>query len=279
MNSFELNWKAYDGLDLFGRGWEPIQRMPKAVVCCVHGLGEHSGRYAHVAEFFTGAGYAMMSFDLRGHGRSGGRRGHISSIEDFLQDIDSLLKQARARYPGLPMFLYGHSLGSVLVTYYCLQRKPELKGVVATGLALHNALELQTAKVALIKLLGSILPNLTLPSELEVKALARDQAVVDAYVNDPLVHDKVTASFGKTMLPVTRWTLEHAAEFPLPLLLMHGREDRIAFPSSSVEFAAPLKDKCTLMLWDGLYHEVHNEPERGDVLNAMVIWMDARLAE
>lgn len=279
MNSYELKCKAHDGLDLFGQGWEPEQRAPKAVVCLVHGLGEHTGRYDHVGGFFTKAGYAMLGFDLRGHGRSGGQRGHASSIEDYLKDIDLLLAQARLRYPGLPLFLYGHSLGSVLTLHYCLQRKPDLKGVIVTGAALHNSLELQKVKVALVRALGTIAPRLSLPNDLDVNMLSHDPSVVQAYLNDPLVHDRVTTSFGKLLLPVLRWTLEHAAEFPLPLLMMHGKQDQIALPSSSIEFAAPLKEKCTLMLWDGMYHEVHNEPQKNEVLDAMVIWMDARLTQ
>jgi alpha-beta hydrolase superfamily lysophospholipase len=128
------------------------------------------------------------------------------------------------------------------------------------------------------KALGTLFPKVTMPSGLKPGDLSHDQAVVQAYINDPLVHDRASLGFGKSMLKTNRWTLDHAAEFSLPLLLIHGKEDKIAFPSSSTEFAAPLKDKCTLMLWDGLYHEVHNEPEKAEVLNAMTIWMDARLA-
>ena len=278
MNSFELSWKSKDGLDLFGRAWEPDERKPKAVICHVHGLGEHSGRYVHVAQAFTKAGYAMLSFDLRGHGRSGGARGHIPSFDAFMDDIDLLIEQARSRYPGLPMFLYGHSLGGILVLNYGLRRRPDVKGVLATGPGLHTALELQPVKIALAKVLGALIPTVAMSSGLDAKMISHDPSVVKAYVNDPLVHDRVTLGFGKHMLGATRYALDHAAEFTLPLLLIHGKEDRIAFPSSSTEFAAPLKDKCTLMLWDGLYHEVHNEPEKAEVLNVMTIWMDARLA-
>jgi len=278
MNSFELSWKSKDGIDLFGRAWEPDERKPKAVICHVHGLGEHSGRYVHVAQVFTKAGYAMLSFDLRGHGHSGGLRGHISSIDDYMQDIDSLFEQARSRYPGLPMFLYGHSIGAVQALNYCLRRKPKLKGVIATGPSLHTAIEYQKIKVILSKALGSLFSTVIISSGLNPNDLSHDQAVVQAYINDPLVHDKASLGFGKNMLAANRYALDHAAEFSLPLLLIHGKEDNIAFPSSSIEFAALLKDKCTLMLWDGLYHEVHNEPEKAEVLSAMTIWMDARLA-
>jgi acylglycerol lipase len=205
-------------------------------------------------------------------------RGHVPSFDAFMDDIDLLFEQARSRYPGLPILLYGHSLGGILVLNYSLRRKLDVKGVIATGSGLHTALEQEPIKIALARVLGALIPTMSMPSGLDAKMLSRDLSIVEMYVNDPLVHDKVTLGFGRNMIGATRYALDHAAEFSQPLLLIHGKEDRIAFPSSSIEFASPLKDKCTLMLWDGLYHEVHNEPEKAEVLDAMTIWMDARLA-
>jgi len=279
MKHTETNWKANDGLDIFAQSWEPAIVQPKAVICLVHGLGEHTSRYVHVAEAFTKDGFIIFGADLHGHGRSGGPRGHISSIEDFMQDIDVLLAQARTRYPGLPIILYGHSLGGILVLHYSLLRKPNIKGVIATSSGLHTALEKQYTKVMLAKILGALIPNTTLASGLDPKSISRDEKVVQAYMNDPLVHDKVSLGFGKIMIGVTTWTLAHAAEFPLPLLLMHGKADLIAFPSSSTEFAAALREKCTLVLWDDAYHELHNEPEKEEVFKTMNLWMNARLQE
>lgn len=277
MKHHEMTWKSNDGLDIFAQAWEPDVVSPRAIICLVHGLGEHTSRYVHVAEAFSKEGFILFGADLRGHGRSGGPLGHISSIEDFMQDIDTLFGQAQARYPGVPLLLYGHSLGGILVLHYGLKRKPPVKGVIATSPGLHTALEKQPLKVFMAKMLGSIMPNTTLASGLDPKGISHDQAVVQAYINDPLVHDKASLGFGKAMLEVTAWTLEHAGEFPFPLLLMHGKDDQIAFPSSSIEFAAPLKDKCTLVLWDGGYHELHNEPEKAEVFKTMVLWIDARL--
>lgn len=274
-----MSWKAHDNLDIFAQAWEPTVPQPRAVVCLVHGLGEHSSRYAHVAEAFGKQGFVLFGADLRGHGRSGGARGHISSVEDFMQDIDVLLAQARVRYLGLPVILYGHSLGGIQVLYYGLTRKPNVKGVIATSSGLHTALEKQHLKILMAKALGSLTPNTTVASGLDPSSISRDEKVVQAYVNDPLVHDKISLGFGKIMVGVTSWTLAHASEFPLPLLLMHGKADVLAFPSSSIEFAASLKEKCTLVLWDDAYHELHNEPEKEEVFKTMTLWMDARLHE
>ena len=279
MHHFETTWKSRDGLDIFAEGWEPTVILPKAVVCLVHGLGEHVSRYAHVAEALGREGFVVLGADLRGHGRSGGPRGHISSIEDFMQDIDVLFEQARTRYPDLPLYLYGHSLGGIQVLHYGLTRKPKVKGVIATSSGLHTAIEQQAMKVLMAKVLGSLLPSVAIPSGLDPKTISHDEKVVQAYINDPLVHDKISLGFGKVMIGVTAWTLAHAGEFSLPLLLMHGKADALAFPSSSTEFAAPLKEKCTLVLWEDAYHELHNEPIKDEVFKTMTLWMDARLRE
>jgi acylglycerol lipase len=279
MKHFETKWNSHDHVEIFGQRWEPDAQPSKAVVCLVHGLGEHSSRYVHVADAFTQQGYALFTCDLRGHGRSAGSRGHISSIEDFMKDIDSLFQQARERYPDLPMILYGHSLGGILVLHYTLKRKPTVKGVIATSAGLHNELEKQPLKVMAAKVLGALVPGATIPSGLDPRSISRDKKVVDAYVNDPLVHDRISLGFGREMLGVNKWTLEHAGQFPAPLLLLHGRADTLAFSSSSTEFAAALKGKATLVLWDDGYHELHNDLEQAQVFKTMTAWMDERLME
>ena len=277
MQHFETNWKSHDGTDIFAQGWEPDERTLKAVVCLVHGLGEHTSRYAHVAEAFCTEGYVLFGADLRGHGRSGGKRGHIPSIDAVMTDIDLLFEQAQSRYPGLPLILYGHSLGGILVLHYALKRKPTIKGVIATSSGLRTALENQPAKIMAAKILGAIIPNVSLPSGLDVNAISRDKNVIEKYKNDPLVHNKMSLGFGKIMLATIQWTMKHSAEFSLPLLLLHGKADAIAFPSGSIDFAAPLDGKCKLVLFDGAYHELHNEPEKAEVFKTMTDWMDNKL--
>ncbi|MEM4409058.1 MAG: alpha/beta hydrolase [Candidatus Caldarchaeum sp.] len=276
MRSFETEWQSDDGLVLFGRGWEP-EIAPKAVICLVHGLGEHSGRYEHVAEVLTATGYAILTFDLRGHGRSAGPRGHMPSFDAFMRDIDRLLLQAEIRYPAKPRFLYGHSLGGILVLNYALRRKPDLRGMVVTSPGLRTALEEQKAKVTLVRLLGSLFPSLALPSGLDPRTLSHDQTVVQAYIHDPLVHDKITLGFGKIMLDVIPWTFAHAHELSLPLLLMHGTDDALTYARGSEEFARLAGEKVTLKLWPGLYHELHNEPQKREVLQSMIEWLDSHL--
>lgn len=274
MKHVESSWKSTDGLILVGQTWKPLGMPLKAVVCLVHGIGEHTGRYAHVAEAFGKEGYALFTADLRGHGKSEGLKGHAPSMEQLMQDMDLLLNQAKLRYPGLPVILYGHSLGGIVALHYGLKRKPDVKAVMVTSPAMHSSLEQQPSKVLAAKVMGSLMPKMTLASGLDVDAISHDLDVVKAYNNDPLVHDKISVGFGKILLQVCKYNLEHSAEFSLPLLLMHGKEDRIAFPSSSTEFAQPLGATCNLVLWEGGYHELHNEPFKADVFKTMTNWMN-----
>ena len=259
MTHFEFEIKTADGLKLHGQGWEP-EGEAKAAVCLVHGMGEHSGRYVHMAEAFNRAGTALIAFDLRGHGRSEGKRGHAPNYEALMSDIFQLLETAKQRYPDLPVFLYGHSLGGNLAIHYALRHRPNLAGVVASAPLLRTAFKPPAWKMVLLRSMYRLRPGFTLPRGVDDTALSRDVKVVQAYQNDPLVHDRISARLAIDMLRVGEWNVEHAVEFPLPLLLMHGDADRITSAQASREFASRAKDQCTLKIWDGLYHELHNEP-------------------
>lgn len=276
MKSSEWNWNSRDGLKMYAQSWEPEKNI-KAVVYLVHGLGEHSGRYAHVGGMFANAGFALAGFDLRGHGRSGGPRGHIPSFEAFMDDIAGFEKQGEERFANLPRFLYGHSLGGILVLNYVLRRKPDFKGVISTGAGLRTALEEQKGKVLMARVLGTLLPGVAIPTGLDATTISRNQDVVEAYVNDPLVHDRMSLGFGKSMLSAIQWAFEHAPEFSLPLLIMHGTADKLGYPRGSEEFAGLVPQDCTLKLWDGLYHELHNEPEQAEVFAFIIDWMNTQL--
>jgi acylglycerol lipase len=241
----------------------------------VHGIGEHSGRYDHVGERLTSAGYALVALDLRGHGKSAGRRGD-ARFEPILRDIDELLEEERARH-AVPLFLYGHSLGGLLVLHYALARKPALSGVIASGAGLHTALREQRLKVALARVLGGLVPFVTLPTGLDHTQLSRDPEVLRAYVADPLVHERASLGFGKDALDAIDQVLAHAGEIALPLLLVHGAADQLNYPSGSEEVASKLGRGCTLRLYEGGLHEPHNDLDRERVLGEIVAWLDSQL--
>lgn len=277
MKTFEWEWKSFDGLSMYSKGWAP-EGEPKAVVCLIHGLGEHIGRYEHVGAAFVDTGYAMLGFDHRGHGRSGGPRGHAPSAEAYYKDMDAILAEAAKRYPSAPRFIYGHSLGGFLSLAYALNRKPDVRGMIVSSPGLMTALHEQKVKVTLAKVLGAIAPTITLPSGLNANHISRDPQVVKTYLNDSLVHNKTSTGFGRAALQAGEYVFAHAAELPIPILLAYCSNDMIAFPRGSEEFArlAP-KDKVTLKRFDGLYHEPHNEPEKADVLKTYVAWLDGQL--
>jgi len=273
MHYNEYEWQSTSGLKLFAQSWS-TQNEPEAIICLVHGLGEHSGRYAHMAAYLIEHGFAVITYDLCGHGRSEGQRGHVQSFDTYMDDIDLLVEKAGDQYPGKLRFLYGHSLGGLLVLNYALRRKADLAGVVASGAGLKSEVQNQTFKVALSKMLGMVVPKLSMPSGLEANMISRDPEVVEAYVNDPLVHDRATVGLAKNSFDAIDWVYDNASNFDIPLLLMQGTEDRITFPEGSEEFANRVHCEYTLKLWPGLYHELHNEPEKEQVFEYLVEWLN-----
>lgn len=276
MKILQSSWQDRNGITLHLQGWEPDAR-PRAVVALIHGLGEHIARYSAFAEALAKAEYAVMGFDLRGHGRSGGRRGHTPSYEALLDDIDSLLGRVRDRYPRRPVFLYGHSLGGALAINYVLRRAPNIQGAIVTAPWLRTLVGAPPLKAALARILEPILPTYTETWAQEPAELSRDSTVASAFERDPLRHNLISARMYRACTQAGEWALEHAAEFRLPLLLMHGTADRLTSWEASQEFARRLGSRVTWRLWEGWYHELHNEPERRRVLQTIIAWMNRRL--
>jgi alpha-beta hydrolase superfamily lysophospholipase len=279
MEMIEWKWDTSDGLEIYSKAWVP-QGKVKGVVCLVHGVGENVGRYQADGEVLAEAGYILAGFDLRGFGKSEGRRGHTPSLEAYFDDIDLFLTEIAQRYPDQPRFLYGNSMGGILVLAYTPVRQPPVAGVISTGPGLKTALAEQKLKVFLAKLLGKFHPTLTLNSGLDVQMLSRDPRVADEFTNDPLNHLLVTTAWVKTMLEAVDLVSRNASRFPLPLLIMHGTKDEIAYPHSSKMFAelAP-EDRVTLKLWEDFRHELHTDPEKAEVFKIMINWLDNRLAD
>jgi acylglycerol lipase len=280
LKSFESKWVGSNGISFYIRGWDPTNNRPKALLTLVHGLGEHTGRYLHVGKSMTDAGYALVGFDLRGHGKSGGPRGHFPSLNVVIQDIRQFSKFLVQRYPDIPHFLYGHSLGGLLSLVYALQYHTGLNGVIVTGAALRSSLQEQKNKIAMVNLLGSLLPTITVPSGLAATTISRDADVVQKYINDPLVHDKTSFGLGKSALAAIDFCFAHAKEFAPPLLIMHSAADKLTYPSGSEDFArlaSETNSDVTLKLWDGLYHEIHNEPEKAEVFKVVIEWLEKHL--
>jgi alpha-beta hydrolase superfamily lysophospholipase len=263
-----------DGLSLHLARWEP-EGAPRAIVFLIHGLGEHTGRYAHLAEALNRAGLACRGIDLRGHGQSDGPRGHAPSLERLMDDISLMILQDGAADAN---FLYGHSLGATLALQFGRLRPRGLSGVIASGAWLRLRFQPPRYKIIMARVVPRLAPRLALANGLDVNALSRDKAVVDAYVSDPLVHDRITAKLGAIMLEVAEDLLAHPESFRLPLLMMHGQADGLTDPAATQAFfdGVGSADK-TLRLWPGLFHEIHNEPEQAEVIAQIVSWVEAHL--
>jgi alpha-beta hydrolase superfamily lysophospholipase len=272
MIAIETSWKSKDNLDMYGQYWLP-KGVIKAVVCLVHGLGEHSGRYNHIGEMLTSNGYALYGFDQRGHGKSKGKKGHFPSLESAMEDIDLLLLQAEKQFPGVPKFIYGHSMGGNIALNYLLRRQPSVRGAIITAPWLILDPPTGIIKVALAKIMNSILPSFQDNNGLDLNYLTHDENVIQTYIEDDLVHNKISAGAFLALKESASWALENAHKLSKPVLLMHGDEDKLTSPKGSQEFAVTAGNLVDYKLWEGYYHEIHNEIKKELVMNKMLGWL------
>jgi len=268
----EFGWQSVDGLRLFARNWQPAGD-PCGVVCLVHGLGEHCGRYSHVAENFVKSGYAFAGFDLRGHGRSDGQRGHAPSYGALLDDVSLFLHHVSVIFPGVPRFLYGHSLGGGVALNYGLRCNADLAGIVATSPWLRTTTPPPGWKVVLGRLLYRVAPGFALANGLDSGDLSHDHDLV--YDEDPLVHSKISAQLAIDAIEAGEWALNHADELVLPVLLVHGDADAITSYEATRQFGSKVRGDCTLKVWPGLFHETHNELNRDEIVAFNLEWVRA----
>lgn len=246
---------------------------PEAVILLIHGLGEHAGRYTEWAAGFNEAGIEVRSFDLPGHGLSGGKRGVVPPFERLFDTIDSQLSRISSEKPGVPLFIYGHSLGGTIVLDYLIRRKPPVRGAIVTSPWIKLTVAPSKIKVATVKLLKQFLPDITSSSGLNSAHLSHDKAVCDAYANDPLVHDRISLRLFTETEKAADEILENANRIELPLLIVHGRGDMITSPAGSTDVASSAP-AAILKLWDDGYHELHNEPFKEDHFTLIREWIE-----
>jgi alpha-beta hydrolase superfamily lysophospholipase len=266
-----------DGLDLFLHDWP--RSAPRGTVLLVHGLGEHAGRYAHVAARLNAWGWRVMAHDHRGHGRSGGARGRIADGDALLRDLARVIDAARAEQPG-PLLLLGHSMGGLIAARFVaegLRPQPaawhrEVDGLVLSSPAL--AVEMNAFQRLLLATLGPLAPNLAVANGLDPAWVSRDPAVVAAYVADPLVHDRITPRLTRFIVDGGEFVRGLAPRWCVPTLLMWAGSDRCVAPSGSAEFAAAApKDVLQSQVFEPLFHEILNEPEQAQVFARLQAWL------
>jgi len=275
--------RTADSLELVGKTWRPDPSRtpdgaPKGTVCLIHGFGEHVERYHHVADRMNAAGYLVAGVDLRGHGKSPGRRGYTPSIDQLLDDVVAMKASVRGLAPAAPLFLYGHSMGGNIGLNFLLRRTPTLTGAIITSPWLRLAKPPGAALAGLVKILNAVAPKIPVPNKLEKGGLSRDPEVEARYNTDPLVHGLVTPRLFTEIDNAGEWAIANASKLAVPTLLMHGEEDPITSCEGSATFAAAAPNSTlTFRPWANLRHETHNEPEQGEVIDAMIAFMDAQV--
>lgn len=273
MTGFAETLRANDGTELRLLFAEAAGKA-RGVLCLVHGLGDHSGFFSYMIEYFTAASFCAAAIDLHGHGASGGARGHIETLGTFYDDIDLLIAQAKLRFPGLPVFLYGHSLGGNLVLNDALQRKPDIAAVIAAAPWLELA-ERPLSRRLRAYALDLIAPKRVFRSGIGADKLTHDPEVIERYNGDRLAFGRVSAHLFASAIRAGRWAVRHAVEFPLPLLLMHGDADRLTDIHTTQRFYRRMKrGDAAFRIWPGGYHTLHNELNRREVYDCMLAFIE-----
>jgi alpha-beta hydrolase superfamily lysophospholipase len=274
MNILEFSRQAKDNTTLYFKEYLPKFKI-EAVVCIVHGLGDHSGLFSNLIDYFINKNYAVLTIDLRGHGKSEGTRGHIPSYEAILSDLDILLAESQRRFNNTPIFFYGHSFGGNLVINYVLRHHKKISGVIATAPWLSLTNNPSTFKLLFLSVLNKLSPKSSIGLDVvDSSALSHKPGLEERYKNDPLVHDKVTSRLFLNAYKAGLWGIKHASNLDVPLLLMHGTDDTITSPEASQKFAENTsKNLCELKLWGGLYHSLHNEIDNHELYSYVNNWI------
>ncbi|PQJ77083.1 alpha/beta hydrolase [Polaribacter glomeratus] len=273
MTHKEFNFNIYN-TEFYGQVWEA--KSTKAVIVLVHGMGEHSGRYTHVAKKLTENEYSVVAFDHFGHGKTTGKRGHNPSFEAVLESVTKTIEKAKEFFPEKPIFLYGHSMGGNAVINYSIRINHDLKGVIATSPFLKLAFQPPKIKLTVGKILQKIAPSITMGNELDASDISREKIEVEKYINDPLVHDKISPNFSLTFIETGQWAIENANKLKTPMLLLHGTGDKIIDYKGTQEFANN-SDKATLKLYEGGYHELQNDLCKEEMLQDVVNWLNSQV--
>ena len=270
------SFNGLGGITIFTRQWLP-DGSPRAAVLLVHGYGEHSGRYDHVARALVERDYAVYALDHRGHGQSGGKRVQINAIDEYVADLRTCFEQVRTADGALPFFLYGHSMGSVISLRFALRYQSELAGLITTGTAFKFA-GANPVTIPLIRGLGRVFPNARL-IPLGANGISRDPEVVRRYREDPLVVlGLLRVGLVAELQRAAATIIEQLPTLRLPYLALHGGADPICLPvAAEIIRQRSGSPDTTVKVYEGLYHEVHNEPEQEQVLHDIGDWLDAHV--
>jgi lysophospholipase len=259
--------------------WRPAG-APRAGILLLHGFGEHAARYDALGRYLAGRGFLIIAPDARGHGKSGGRRGHVLRFDQYLDDLDALMRRVRSSEPLEDWFVLGHSMGGLVALRYMLRSHDRYRGLIVSNPLLGLAVKVPVVKGLVGKLLSSVWPTLTMGNEIDPDHLSRDTSVGRAYMADPLVHHQVSTRWFTEMLDaVARTHAEAVTGIQAPTLFLLSTQDRIADASAARQLYDRLSCRSKeLKVYEGLYHEIFNELEREAIFADVAGWLDQQLS-
>jgi acylglycerol lipase len=275
MNHIEGNFTGGRNTNIYYQAWLPVENV-QAVLLIVHGLGEHSGRYMNVVKHFVPLGYAVYGFDFIGHGKSGGARELVKTFEDYTQTLSIYYQMILEWQEDKPIFLLGHSIGGLIATYYLLDHQDYFKGAIISSPVIKIGDNISKSTITMSKILSVIAPKAGVMA-LDAQTISRDPEVVSNYANDPLVfHGKTPARLASEILKAMLRVTAEAEKITLPFIVMQGAEDKLVDPAGAqMLYDQTSSNDKTIKIYEGLYHEVFNEPERARVFKDVETWLAA----
>lgn len=269
---------AQDKTSIYWKGWA-LDNAPKALVHIIHGYAEHIDRYTNVVGELLPSGYAVFGTDHRGHGHSDGRRGHVKSFQEFIDDEEQFHREViKVRFPGIPRFVLGHSMGSVIAMNYVEQKTDDIKGLILSGTGSQPGTDIPKILLTVTKILSRILPAVHVKSPLPPEFISRDMDVVKAYIDDPLVYNVITPRLAHEMNRYVVIGARNASKIKIPVLIQLGSRDT-AFSGQRELFEMVGAQDKTFKCYEGLKHEVYNElaADRARVLADLRNWLDSHI--
>jgi alpha-beta hydrolase superfamily lysophospholipase len=269
-------FSAQDDTDIFFQSWTSAR--PRALMVIAHGIGEHGGRYMNVVDTVHPLGIGVFASDHRGHGRSGGKRGHVTRFGLFIDDLRAMVELAEARVPGVPVILLGHSMGGLIALTYATAHPETIDYLVVSSPALGVSAPIPKIKEILGRKLSDLWPSLALASGLDATAISRDPHVVAAYKADPLVHDRVSARFFTELTGQMERTMADAEKLRVPVLVQSAGSDRLVNADSTERYYERIgSSDHTFHRYETYFHEIYNDLQKEVPLGDLAAWLEARL--
>jgi alpha-beta hydrolase superfamily lysophospholipase len=273
----EGTFPGFDGLPLYYQVWLPAGNSRRAVIVNLHGLGDHSGLYPNLASHFPARGLALYAFDMRGNGRSPGQRAYLGRWKEYRGDLEAFVGRVRKWEPGLPLFLLGNSLGGLVVLDYVLHHRGQVEGVIAAAPVLGDV-GVPPVLMALGRVMSRVLPRFSLNVGMDLTGLAREPSVVEAVLADPLFHRRGTARLSTEVTATITRVHQLAGSLSVPLLILHGSDDRMVPPDGSRIFFAKVRfPDRELREYPGAYHGLFADRGFEEVLGDLERWIDRHI--